>query len=491
MGQSRRHQRNARAPQQMRSRQTRSKGKVLSDPTQNTQDLHHQLRAMGLYAANTLGDGNCLFRALSDQLYGTEAYHLQLRQQICNWIESHKDRYAPFCEDERGLDTHLRCMRQPATYGGHMELSAFAHMTKRDVKVVQPGLVYVIEWAAGGDSASPSQTPSEPGPSSEPEALIDESSLDSRERRRLAREKKREARERKQKEQERQQEGDEVDDDDDDDDPHATVYVAYYDWEHFSSIRNQRGPHTGPPRVREAPPPGDDEEVAPLPPTPSKKKPPSKVRSKPTSSSAARTTLKRKSTVPSALPMHLQPPATPTPIPSTPSQIPLPPSRSPSPMLSSVPPSSQASFASDSHSIRASRSPKRAFDDESSGSSQSSEKRVRRELELDVDDEDTPALSTSGFTTESSVSSSAPSPVPTPPPYAPAPKPTLTRRERKKLGLPKPRNGMVTRSAGKIVIPGGRYRKTATAVVKDEEESEWRKNGTGRVDVRGFKELKI
>ena len=42
-----------------------------------------------------------------------------------------------------------------ATYGGHMELSAFAHMTKRNVKVVQPGLVYVIEWASGTDPSSP------------------------------------------------------------------------------------------------------------------------------------------------------------------------------------------------------------------------------------------------------------------------------------------------------------------------------------------------
>jgi hypothetical protein len=31
-----------------------------------------------------------------------------------------------------------------------MELSAFAHMTRRNVKVIQPGLVYVIEWNAGG-----------------------------------------------------------------------------------------------------------------------------------------------------------------------------------------------------------------------------------------------------------------------------------------------------------------------------------------------------
>ena len=85
----------------------------LSDPAENSQLLNDQLRAMGLYAAPTLGDGNCLFRALSDQLYGTPAYHLRLREEICNWIASHKQRYAPFVDDERGLDVHLECMRQP------------------------------------------------------------------------------------------------------------------------------------------------------------------------------------------------------------------------------------------------------------------------------------------------------------------------------------------------------------------------------------------
>lgn len=47
------------------------------------------------------------------------------------------------------------------TYGGHVELSAFAHMTRRNVKVVQPGLVYVIEWDAGSelsDTPAPSLT---------------------------------------------------------------------------------------------------------------------------------------------------------------------------------------------------------------------------------------------------------------------------------------------------------------------------------------------
>ena len=80
--------------------------------TELTQQLTEQLRQLGLYAADTTGDGNCLFRALSDQLYGTESRHHQLRKDICDWIQSNSVRYAPFVDDERGLDVHLSLMRQ-------------------------------------------------------------------------------------------------------------------------------------------------------------------------------------------------------------------------------------------------------------------------------------------------------------------------------------------------------------------------------------------
>lgn len=86
---------------------------LVTDPAENTKLLSDQLRALGLYAAPTLGDGNCLFRALSDQYYGSPSQHLKLREEICNWMEGHKQRYAPFVDDDRGLDVHLRCMRQP------------------------------------------------------------------------------------------------------------------------------------------------------------------------------------------------------------------------------------------------------------------------------------------------------------------------------------------------------------------------------------------
>lgn len=85
----------------------------------------------------------------------------------------------------------------------------------------------------------------------------------------------------------------------------------------------------------------------------------------------------------------------------------------------------------------------------------------------------------------------------------------LTRRQRKILGLPKLKKGvpsldevgeMTGESAGKIVIPGGKWKgkaeqsrmMTASTVLGiPEREGEWARNGTGRLDVRGFRELKI
>lgn len=79
----------------------------------------------------------------------------------------------------------------------------------------------------------------------------------------------------------------------------------------------------------------------------------------------------------------------------------------------------------------------------------------------------------------------------------PSPTPRLTRRQRKQLGLPKPRavTAKLLKAKPKRVIltvngqrPGG-----GTATPKEEvlSDEQWVKNGSGRLDVRGFRELRI
>lgn len=110
------------------------------------------------------------------------------------------------------------------------------------------------------------------------------------------------------------------------------------------------------------------------------------------------------------------------------------------------------------------------------------------DIDADADDADTPALSE----TASLSPISSPSPSPSPPPVSistPPPR-RLTKRERKAAGLPRQRG-----SAGKIVIPGGRFRAGDApgggVGSRVDAEGEWVRNGTGRVDVRGFRELRI
>ena len=299
-------------------------------------------------------------------------------------------------------------------------------------------------------------------------------------------------------------------------------FCSYHDWEHFSSIRNLRGPHSGLPDVSELP---ADASLHDLPSPKSSSKPVSKVRSR-----AASTSTTKLPPVPVSAPKPLSRPrrtsrvlrqsssatVIPTVDPPTPADIPLPSSRSASPPpVPSLPPGLYTRE-------REQRSPKRSFD-ESSGSSDvsaastSAAKRTRRgtvrglgdvvqnadadmdadadvdgdgdgdgEGDGDGDDADTPALSETASLSPISSPSPSPSPPPVPAPAAPR---RLTKRERKVAGLPRRRG-----TAGKIVIPGGRFRAADDAKGSGphaDVEGEWTRNGTGRVDVRGFRELRI
>jgi OTU domain-containing protein 3 len=102
------------------------------------------------------------------------------------------------------------------TYGGHLELSAFAHLSQRNVKVIQPGLVYVIEWAAGAPPTTPTAVDRPPA--------NEDIGLDEREKRRLRRDQKRAE---KLKVQETDDDHEDHEENDDDDPAVGAVYVAY------------------------------------------------------------------------------------------------------------------------------------------------------------------------------------------------------------------------------------------------------------------------
>ena len=81
---------------------------------------------------------NCLFRALSDQLFGHPEKHKQLRKEVVTYMRNHKEDFEPFHSDENGpFDHHLDLLERDGTYAGNDGLVAFARANNITIAIHQ------------------------------------------------------------------------------------------------------------------------------------------------------------------------------------------------------------------------------------------------------------------------------------------------------------------------------------------------------------------
>lgn len=140
------------------------------------------LDSLGLVAAPIKGDGNCLFRALSDQFFGQEGQYPGIRDSVVKHLSANSSKFSAFVgEYGESFDQYLSRMSQDGCYGGHMEIVAFAESYRRCVVIYQAETLFIVN------------------PLSLPE-----------------------------------------------NEPSNMVHVAYHTWEHYSSVRPKSGPFRGP-----------------------------------------------------------------------------------------------------------------------------------------------------------------------------------------------------------------------------------------------------
>mmetsp|Transcript_511 Transcript_511/g.861 ORF Transcript_511/g.861 Transcript_511/m.861 type:complete len:290 (-) Transcript_511:2754-3623(-) len=97
--------------------------------------LKQQLKNFGLRIKEISGDGNCLFKAVSDQLIGSEDLHKEYRELACNYMQAHKEYFSPFVEDDWDFDDYVMKMRKEGTWGGNMELQALSLCLEVNIKI--------------------------------------------------------------------------------------------------------------------------------------------------------------------------------------------------------------------------------------------------------------------------------------------------------------------------------------------------------------------
>jgi len=70
------------------------------------------------------GDGNCQFRSISHELYGTQSFHLHVRQQTVQYMSRNPDNFLPLFENKREFDAYLLLMSKPSNWGDELTLKA-------------------------------------------------------------------------------------------------------------------------------------------------------------------------------------------------------------------------------------------------------------------------------------------------------------------------------------------------------------------------------
>ncbi|PLB47220.1 hypothetical protein P170DRAFT_448875 [Aspergillus steynii IBT 23096] len=180
------------------------------------------LTELGLYALPTEGDGNCLYYALSDQLYGDFSHADPIRIRLADHIAANRDYFMSFIaavggerraprraaasaarhacrssssaspapvavsakDKERSFDSKVAESRKRGVWGGAEEIQAFCQSFKKDVNVYT---MYGIQ------------------------NFRDVHAPDEEER--------------------------------------ETVHIAFHDFHHYSSVRHTHGPHDGLPQI--------------------------------------------------------------------------------------------------------------------------------------------------------------------------------------------------------------------------------------------------
>jgi hypothetical protein len=86
------------------------------------QRLEQRLARLNLLVQTSAGDGNCQFRSVSEQLYGTQQHHGFVRKRAVDYIRGHPDEYQAFLGED--FHYYVAGMAQPGTWGDELTLRA-------------------------------------------------------------------------------------------------------------------------------------------------------------------------------------------------------------------------------------------------------------------------------------------------------------------------------------------------------------------------------
>ncbi|EEF49296.1 cysteine-type peptidase, putative [Ricinus communis] len=96
----------------------------LNDASMDHQRLIQRLNVYGLFEVKVSGDGNCQFRALSDQMFKSPEHHKHIRKEIVKQLKEYRSLYEGYVPMK--YKRYYKKMRKSGEWGDHITLQAAA-----------------------------------------------------------------------------------------------------------------------------------------------------------------------------------------------------------------------------------------------------------------------------------------------------------------------------------------------------------------------------
>ncbi|GAW80014.1 hypothetical protein, conserved [Plasmodium gonderi] len=102
-----------------------------------TNDHHDNNFKKYFYIRSIRTDGNCLFRAVADQLYNNEDNYKEIRKLVVSYLQRNEEKYKHFIEHDESYKSYIQRISLDGTWGGQLELQAVGELFTVNILIYQ------------------------------------------------------------------------------------------------------------------------------------------------------------------------------------------------------------------------------------------------------------------------------------------------------------------------------------------------------------------
>ena len=98
--------------------------------------IKDNLEKLNFFIKKIEGDGNCMFRAVSDQIYGNEEYHYIIREKCMKYLLIERKFFSQFVEGgDKEFDNYINMKSKLGVWGDDVELQAISEIYNRPIEI--------------------------------------------------------------------------------------------------------------------------------------------------------------------------------------------------------------------------------------------------------------------------------------------------------------------------------------------------------------------